>query len=308
MLIDVAYVGNKGDNLALIANLNQAAPNNAAGTLSLQSRRPIPTYSDITYVFNGGKARYDALQMKYEWRLGSDVHLLSSLTFSKSKDNGAQSLENNNGNFPGPQDFNNLAAEYATGSYHQPYNSTTSFVWSLPFGHGRRWGSGMPSALDAVLGGWQLAGINTFVPGETVTFTYAPTTAFIVSGIAQDFRGANNYRPNVTCDPYAPAGEQSITNWFNKNCVSIPINPSQPFGDAGRNTVRGPKFWQIDLAGVKQVALSNTARIELRLEAFNLLDRVNFTAPNGVRSSGAFGTITSTYDARQVQLGVKLLW
>jgi carboxypeptidase family protein/TonB-dependent receptor-like protein len=308
MLVDVAYVGNKGDNLALIANLNQAAPNNAAGSLSLQSRRPIPTYSDITYVFNGGKARYDALQMKYEWRLGSDVHLLSSLTFSKSKDNGAQSLENNNGNFPGPQDINNLAAEYATGSYHQPYNSTTSFVWTLPFGHGRRWGSGMPSALDAVLGGWQLAGINTLVPGETVTFTYAPLTAFIVSGIAQDFRGANNYRPNVTCDPYAPSGEQSITNWFNKNCVSIPTDPSQPFGNAGRNTVRGPKFWTVDLAGVKQVALSNAARIELRLEAFNLLDRVNFTAPNGTRSSGAFGTITSTYDARQVQLGVKLLW
>jgi hypothetical protein len=166
----------------------------------------------------------------------------------------------------------------------------------------------MPSALDAVLGGWQLAGINTFVPGETVTFIYAPLTAFTVSGIAQDFRGANNYRPNVTCDPYAPAGEQSITNWFNKNCVSIPTDPSQPFGNAGRNTVRGPKFWTIDLAGVKQVALSNTARIELRLEAFNLLDRVNFTAPNGNRSSGAFGTITSTYDARQVQLGVKLLW
>jgi hypothetical protein len=90
--------------------------------------------------------------------------------------------------------------------------------------------------------------------------------------------------------------------------VSIPTDPSQPFGNAGRNTVRGPKFWTIDLAGVKQVALSSTARIELRLEAFNLLDRVNFTAPNGTRSSGAFGTITSTYDARQVQLGVKLLW
>jgi hypothetical protein len=49
-------------------------------------------------------------------------------------------------------------------------------------------------------------------------------------------------------------------------------------------------------------------RIELRLEAFNLLDRANFTAPNGTRTSAAFGTITSTYDARQVQLGVKLLW
>jgi hypothetical protein len=308
MLVDVAYVANKGDNLALIANLNQAAPNNAAGTLSLQSRRPIPTFSDITYVFNGGRARYDALQMKYEWRLGSDVHLLSSLTLSTSKDNGAQSLENNNGNFPGPQDFNNVAAEYGTGSYHQPYNSTTSFVWSLPFGHGKRWGSNLAPALDVLLGGWQLAGINTITPGETVTFTYAPLTAFIVSGIAQDFRGANNYRPNVTCDPYASAGQQTITNWFNKDCVSVPTDPSQPFGNAGRNTVRGPKYWTIDLAGVKQVALSNTARIELRLEAFNLLDRVNFTAPNGARTSAGFGTITSTYDARQVQLGVKLLW
>ena len=49
--------------------LNQAAPNNAAGSLSLQARRPIPEFADITYVFNGGKSRYDALQTKYEWRL-----------------------------------------------------------------------------------------------------------------------------------------------------------------------------------------------------------------------------------------------
>jgi len=159
-----------------------------------------------------------------------------------------------------------------------------------------------------VLGGWQLAGINSVVPGETVTFVYTPATSAIVSGIAQDFRGANNYRPNVTCDPYAPDSEQSITNWFNKACVVIPTDLSQPFGNAGRNTVRGPKFWTFDFAAVKQVALSSSARIELRLEAFNLFDRANFTAPNGNRSAAGFGTITSTYDPRQLQLGVKVLW
>jgi hypothetical protein len=308
MLLDVAYVGNKGDNLTLIGNLNQATPNNAAGTLSLQSRRPIPTFSDITYVFNGGVARYDALQVKYEWRMGNAVTVLNSLTLSKAKDNGAQSLENNNGNFPGPQDINNIAAEYDTGAYHQPYNNTTSFVWALPVGHGRRWGSGMSTAMDILLGGWQLAGINTFVPGEAITFTYAPATPFQVSGIAQDFRGANNYRPNVTCDPYAPAGEQSITNWFNKACVTIPTDPSQPFGNAGRNSVRGPKYWTLDFAATKQVRLTDASRIELRLEAFNLLDRANFTAPSGVRTAAAFGTITSTYDPRQLQLGLKVIW
>jgi hypothetical protein len=72
--------------------------------------------------------------------------------------------------------------------------------------------------------------------------------------------------------------------------------------------VRGPNFWSFDLAAVKQVTLSDQARLELRFEAFNLFDRANFTAPNANRSSAAFGTITSTYDPRQIQLGVKLLW
>ena len=130
----------------------------------------------------------------------------------------------------------------------------------------------------------------------------------MVSGISADFRGANNYRPNVVCDPYPSASEQSITNWFNKACVVAPTDPSQPFGNAGRNTVRGPNLWTFDVAAVKQVKLSGETRLELRLEAFNLFDRANFTAPNGNRSAGAFGTITSTYDPRQLQLGVKLLW
>jgi hypothetical protein len=190
----------------------------------------------------------------------------------------------------------NIAADYGISGYNQPYNSTTSVVWTLPFGHGKIWGD------------WQIAGINTITPGEPVTFTYAPTTAFQVSGITSDFAGANNYRPNVSCDPYAPAGQQSITNYFNTACVTLPTDPSQPFGNAPRNNVRGPNFWTFDLAVSKQVALMGTGRLQLRLEAFNLFNRVNYTAPSGVRSSSTFGTITSTYDPRQVQLGAKFLW
>jgi hypothetical protein len=308
MLVDVAYVGNSATGLVLIGNYNQAVPNNSAGTIALQARRPIAEYADITYVFNGGKSRYDAFQLKYEWRLRSDVMVLSSLTLSKAKDNGAQSLENQNGNFPGPQDFYNLGAEYGTGAYDQPYNSTTSFVYALPFGRGRRWGSNMSPVLDAIAGGWQISGINTVTSGEPVTLTYTPAASFVVSGIQQDFRGANNYRPNVSCDANAPAGQQSITNWFNKDCVSVPTDPSQPFGNAPRNSVRGPNFWTFDFAAVKQVPVGAALKVELRVEAFNLFNRVNFAPPNGNRSSGAFGTITSTYDPRQFQLGVKLLW
>ncbi len=70
-LLDVAYVGNRADGLLLFANYNQAAPNNAAGTLTLQQRRPIQEYADITYSFNGGKSRYHSFQTKFDWRIGA---------------------------------------------------------------------------------------------------------------------------------------------------------------------------------------------------------------------------------------------
>ncbi len=307
LLIDVAYVGNKASDLLMVGNLNQAAVNNAAGSLSLASRRPIAGFGDITYVFNGGRSQYKALQMKAEWR-SRDLTLLSSLTLSESKDNAALALDNQNGNFPGPQDVNNLDADFGLSGYHQPYNSTTSFVWSLPFGKGRRWGNDWSMPLDLLFGGWQLSGVNTMTPGEAVTFTYSPGSTFQVSSITNDFSGANNYRPNVTCDPYADAASKANLVWFNAACVSVPTSPSQPFGDAKRNSVRGPNFRQFDAALIKQVTLPRHSRLELRLEAFNLFNRVNYGPPNGNRSSAAFGTITSTYEARQLQLGAKFVW
>ncbi len=69
--------------------------------------------------------------------MSRDISVLSSLTLSQAKDNGARSLENSNGNSPAPQDFHNLEADFGLSGYHQPYNSTTSFVWSLPFGRGQ---------------------------------------------------------------------------------------------------------------------------------------------------------------------------
>jgi hypothetical protein len=238
--------------------------------------------------------------------MGADINLLSSLTLSKAQDNGAGALENQNGNFPAPQDINNLAADYGVGAYNQPYNSTTSFVWSLPFGKGKRWGSGMSTAMDLIAGGWQVAGINTITPGEMVTLTYSPGAAFQVSGITNDFSGANNYRPNITCDPYAAS--PSITQWFNPSCVVLPTDPSQPFGNAPRNNVRGPGFWQFDLAASKNFAAGARTKLQFRLEAFNLFNRDNFLAPAANRSAATFGTITTTYDARQLQLGLKVLW
>jgi hypothetical protein len=306
MVLDVAYVGNRAEDMLLFANYNQASPNNAAGTLTLQQRRPIQDWADITYAFNGGESRYKALMVKYEWRYRAGMSVLSSTTFSEAKDNGAGSLENQNGNAPSPQDFRNIDADFGLSNYHQPFNNTTSFVWSVPVGRGERWMGGASRALDLLIGGWQLAGISSLYSGEPVTFTYTPPASALVSGITQDFRGQNIFRPNLTGDPYPASGEQSINNWFNRDTVVVPTDISQPFGNAPRNNVRGPVFWQIDLAMSKHFAITSRSDFEFRFEAFNLLNRTNFRPPNGNRSAGAFGTITSTYDPRQLQLGFKL--
>ena len=306
MILDVAYVGNRADDVLLFANYNQATPNNSAGTIPLASRRPIPEFGDITYSFNGGKSRYNSLQVKFDYRMRRGLTLLNAFTWSRAKDNGAGSLENSNGNFPAPQDFNNLDADYAISNYDQPYNNTTSFVWELPFGRDRRWLKDASPVVDALLGGWTISGISTASSGEPVTLTYSPGATFVVSGIAQDFRGANNYRPNVIGNVYGD--KNSVTNYLNRDNVVIPTDPSQPFGNAGRNTVRGPRYWVLDMVASKdfRIPIGDQTRVQFRVEAFNLLNRTNFRAPNANRSAGNFGTITSAYDARQIQLGVKV--
>ncbi len=311
-LVDLAYIGNRADDLLLFANFNQATPNNSAGTIPLQARRPIPEFADITYSFNGGKSRYHAFQGKFDWKVGAGFSILNSLTLSRTKDNGAGSLENTgtSGNFPTPQNFYDLEADFGLGTYHQPYNNTTSFVIDLPIGTGRRFLSDASPLVNAVVGGWQVAGVNNIFAGENITIVYAPPAAFQVSGIQQDFRGANNYRPNLVGELIAPKDQRTVQNWFNRAAVVLPTDPSQPFGNAPRNAFRGPIVWQLDMAASKRVPLPwRNSNFEFRAEFFNLFNRTNLRPPtgNGVNASNAaFGIVTSTYDPRIIQFGFKV--
>jgi hypothetical protein len=97
------------------------------------------------------------------------------------------------------------------------------------------------------------------------------------------------------------------------------LQPAGRLGDVGRNELTGPDLRTVDLAFVKRVGWDRLApggRVELRVEVFNLFDRVNFGPPNAVVFSGiggdqtplaTFGQIRSTVtSARQVQLGVRI--
>ena len=226
MLVDVAYVGNKATDLLLVANYNQAAPNNAAGTIPLAARRPIPTWGDITYVFNGGKSRYDAFADEVRVAPGrrrQHPQLADAVEGEGQRRRVAREPERQLPGAAGHQQprrrLRRVRLQPAVQQHHQ-LRVVAAVRQGQALGQRHVGGDGL------LVGGWQLAGINTITPGEMVTLTYTPAAAFQVSGITNDFSGANNYRPNVTCDPYA-ARPQSITNWFNTACV-VAADRSEP--------------------------------------------------------------------------------
>ena len=297
LLVDVAYVGNKSRDIMTLADYNQARPNGPTESATLQARRPVPGFSEIQIAWAGGKGDYHALQLKVERRYTQGLYLLNSFTLSRARDNASGHLEVQNGD-NSRVNFRNLEGEFGRSGYDQPLNNTTSFVWELPFGRGHRYGSAWNPVVDGVLGGWRLVGINTMTSGVPVNLSYSPATASSVSG-------SPTYRPNLTGDPVTPGGGPG--NYLNPATVEIPTDRSQPFGNAARNVVRARPFYQLDLGLHKAFGLGREqTRLEARIEAFNLFNQTNFGSPNGNRSASAFGTITSTYAARQIQLGVKV--
>ena len=158
----------------------------------------------------------------------------------------------------------------------------------------------MNPVLEGVLGGWRLVGINTMTSGVPVNLSYSPSSTFSVSG-------SPTYRPNLLGDPLTASGQRTFNNYLNAANVEIPTDRTQPFGNAPRNVARGPAYFQFDLGLHKALGLGRDGTsLELRLEAFNLFNKTNFTTPNANRSNANFGTITSTFPARQIQVGVKV--
>jgi hypothetical protein len=214
-------------------------------------------------------------------------------------------LEAANGDQQAINLFNAQSAKGLSG-YDQPFNDTTTAIYDVPVGHGRRFAATMPAFADAFLGGWALSGINTMTSGQTINLTYDPSAAFIATD------GSKNsaiYRPNITGDIMMPAAQRSINAYFNPATVLVPTDVTHPYGNAGRNIGRSNSYYNVDFGLHKQFRLPGEGHnIEFRSEVFNLLNKTNFSPANGDRSSSSFGTITSTLPARQVQFALKLMF
>src|SRR4051812_43811944 len=250
----------------------------------------------------GAFSDYHALEVRLERRVTRDVYFLNSFTWSKAIDNSSGSLENANGNAIGPQNPRDLTSEKSVSLYDQPVTNVTTLVWRLPIGKGHAFGKNASRALNAIIGGWEVSSVSNAFSGQPINIVYSPTSAFQVNTISADFRGASFPRVNITGDPVLGQPNQ-IAHYFNLDTIRIPLDPSQPFGNAGRNVARSMGFWQFDAAVNKSFEITETAKLQFRAEVFNVLNRANFLGPNstcsawtaqGVCTTGQFGTITAT--------------
>lgn len=113
-------------------------------------------------------------------------------------------------------------------------------------------------------------------------------------------------RPDMTCDPNA-GGARTTAQWFDTSCfrrLTVASNGGQ-IGSEPRIAVRGPGFTRTDVSLFKRIFIARSHEIQLRVEAFNVLNSARFNQPGNQIGSPTFGQITSADDGRIVQLGIK---
>lgn len=317
VVIDLAYVGNTGTHLQTLADYNQAAPCTAAlasqCTASLKSRRPIQNFGTIEIAYGEGSSNYNGVQFKVEKRYGNGLYLLNSFTYSRTFDQAGGHLETSNGD-NSRVNFANPGGDYGRSNYDQPLNNTTAIIYDLPYGRGRHFGANSPYALNAILGGWQVTVINSMNSGLPTNLTYSNSTS-----TGTNVTDLYTYRPNVIGNPVAPSSNRvktatALTGYLLKSTgpgvagAYVPTSGS-PFGNAQRNMVLSPAFYQTDLGLHKAFPLwREGSTFDFRAEAFNVLNKVNYQAPASNVSNSNFGSITSAFPARQLQLAAKIIF
>ena len=305
VVLDIAYVGNKGTKLNGFRNLNQRAViANPDGSQSAGAR-PYPEFGDIQWMENRVDSSFNSLQARLEKRFTNGLSATVSYTWGRALSDGPDHISTSGGGagidtgvFREPQDANNLRAERGPAEFDIEHRFVASYIWELPFGRGRAIGSEWNQALDFVLGGWQLTGINVLQSGLALTATLGGSTVL-------NLGGERRARPNLVGDPDLPDSERTLERWFNTDAFAAFSPAPQAFGNAGVGIMRGPGLINFDFLLAKNFPLDDRRSFQFRIELFNAFNNSNFGPPNIMRDSSGFGQILTAGNARIIQFGLK---
>jgi hypothetical protein len=303
-VLQVGYVGSKGTRLFRVRDINQAVPGT---TGTIQQRRPFsalyPDFAGIYELEASASARYNSLQTYLRRRFSKGLTMYASYVWSHSIDDASNGFCSCTAGVSLPQNSFDLRPEKAVSAFDQRHRFTVNSVYDLAFlPHVLRW------APKRLTDGWQLSGIYTVGNG-------IPITPFWNGAAPSGSGESSNDRPNVVGNPNN--GPKVWNAWFNTAAFAPAL--AGTFGNAGRNTIIGPRTNIADFSVMKSTRITERAHLQFRAEFFNLLNHPNFALPNVTTNSGGFGSITSTPDVantnplgdggpRQVQLALKLVF
>lgn len=327
--VEAAYVGNKGtklvdgplghqinqltaEQLGMGTELQRLVTNPFAGSVATGAlSRPTVTlgqllrpYPQFLGVFNfrpaSGSSIYHAFQARVDKRFSNGLTLLMSFTGGKLIEDTSQTV-----GFLGPapthQDVYNRRASRSLASQDVSRRLVLSYVYDLPFGRGKAFGSNVPKAVDWVVGSWQINGILTFSAGVPLAISNAQNNS-------QSFSATQ--RPNINGSAKLSddrSTSEKLARWFDTSVFSQPA--AFTFGSLGRvmPDVRrdGIRTW--DFSVFKNFPIREAVRLEFRAEFFNLTNTPNFAGPGEVFGNAQFGVVNAQANSpRQVQLGLKL--
>jgi hypothetical protein len=297
-LLELAYVGSRGLVLPLFLNANQvpirsltadqrariaqAVTSGQDTTPILSSLRPYPAFDSVTLSRNAASSTYHSGQIKLERRFARGLSVLASYTFSKSIDNSSDFGSGDSSEQV--LDSNNLALERAVSSFDVRHRFNSAITYELPF-------NASSGFVRKLVQGWQTNAILTLQSGQ-------PFTPFVSN--FDPYRNEAFNRPDVIGDPNAnvPAGLA-----FNPAAFRIP--PLGTFGNAGRNVVRGDGFHSVDLSVFRNFAFTEQWKLQIRAEAVNSFNHVNYQGPV-VNINSTPGAFVAAAQPRIIQFGLKL--
>ena len=326
-MIEAGYVGNRGlqlqrtaesgididqinpTYLSLGSQLNQLVANPFYGKVTTgvlaasqvtvgQLLRPYPQFTSVVPLFeSGANSGFNSLQIRTRKRFSHGLQFEGSYVWSKVIDEGS----NNENSY-------NTRMTRSVASINIPHRFIMSYVYELPFGHGRHFGANAAKGVNWALGGWQVNGITTLQSGTPLSIS-----ASNVTGLSNPNAAASNLPEYANCNGQNAVLSGDIHNRLNQFFNTAAFSQPAPFTfgtcSAYLAGVHGPRVSSTDLSLFKDFFPHEHVRVQFRAEFFNAFNHVIFSNPNTSVTSTSFGTISSQANSpRQVQFGLKLLF
>lgn len=295
VLVEMNYVGNVAHHSLRQPNVNfpDLAPvvANAIQTnppvSSANYFNPYKGYTAINSNRFDSNSNYNAMQIFASKRAGFTTFTLA-YTFAKAL---GDSNGNNNGNTSTLENWRDLGYNYGSLTNDRRHAFVASFVVQAPDLKGHSF------VVRQAVGGWQVSGVARLQSGGY--YSVQATSTLGLGTVRAD---------RIPGVPIYTSGHAGLNGYVNKAAFAATPKNLARFGNAGAGTIEGPGLAQTDATLSKFFPITERVRVKIQADAFNILNRTNFNSINWNASNSNFGTISSAFPPRQLQLGAKVLF